>query len=171
MGEFWDYSLEIYGRSRVADTCLALQDRVGLDVNLLLFCLWAGSRGHLIEPAEMAQAVAISADWQRDVVGAFRALRRGLKHLPGSAGDETERLRDLAKRRELDAEAVEQGWLESRLPLTAIGVPDTAKMAANLTLYAEIREVAKKPDVASLLASLLGAAIGGPTGGADGPSD
>ena len=35
---FWNYSLALYARAEVAKTCLALQDRLGLDVNLLLFC-------------------------------------------------------------------------------------------------------------------------------------
>ena len=46
---FWDFSLAVYGRPGVAPACLALQQRHGADVNLLLFCAWFGAahRGRL----------------------------------------------------------------------------------------------------------------------------
>jgi uncharacterized protein (TIGR02444 family) len=35
---FWDFSLKVYAAAGVADECILLQDRFGIDVNLLLFC-------------------------------------------------------------------------------------------------------------------------------------
>ena len=40
---FWRFSLRIY--PAVADTCLELQDRFGVDVNVLLFLLFAARNG------------------------------------------------------------------------------------------------------------------------------
>ncbi len=42
---FWDYSLGIYRKPGVADACIALQDEFGLDVNMLLACLWFSAEG------------------------------------------------------------------------------------------------------------------------------
>jgi len=35
---FWAFSLALYGKPGVAPALLGLQDRLGVDVNLLLFC-------------------------------------------------------------------------------------------------------------------------------------
>ena len=42
---FWDFSLAVWGREAVEPACLALQARHGIDINVLLFCGWAGRRG------------------------------------------------------------------------------------------------------------------------------
>jgi uncharacterized protein (TIGR02444 family) len=39
---FWRFSLAFYERPGVADALIALQDREGFDVNLVLFALWLG---------------------------------------------------------------------------------------------------------------------------------
>ncbi|HEY9550471.1 MAG TPA: TIGR02444 family protein, partial [Kiloniellaceae bacterium] len=46
---FWQFSGAVYARRGVAEACLALQQRHGLDVNLLLFCAWAGSNGRRLD--------------------------------------------------------------------------------------------------------------------------
>src|SRR5258707_12890741 len=43
---FWRFSLAFYERPGVADALVALQDRDGFDVNLVLFVLWLGISGH-----------------------------------------------------------------------------------------------------------------------------
>ena len=48
--EFWRFSLAIYKPPDVAAECLALQEAVGLDVNLLLFCAWLGTRSNRTRP-------------------------------------------------------------------------------------------------------------------------
>ena len=55
-GRFWAFSLDVYGRPGVAPACLALQDRHGLDVNLLLFCCWAASQGVTLDQRTLAAA-------------------------------------------------------------------------------------------------------------------
>ena len=42
---FWRFSLELYARDGVPAACLALQDREGADVNLVLLALWLGESG------------------------------------------------------------------------------------------------------------------------------
>ena len=56
---FWIYSLSTYGQENIAAGCLVLQDRFGLDVNLVLLCCWLGSRGTILDRAEAQQALAV----------------------------------------------------------------------------------------------------------------
>lgn len=102
---FWSFSLRVYRRPGVAPACLALQDRLGLDVNVLLLCLWAAARGWRLRPRTMAAAVELSQMWSTTVVRPLRGVRRALKPMdkPG--------LRALVARVELAAEKLEQAML------------------------------------------------------------
>ena len=42
---FWSFSLAVYSDTAVQAECLDLQDRHGIDVNLLLFCAYVGAVG------------------------------------------------------------------------------------------------------------------------------
>ena len=132
---FWAYSLERYARPGVAEACLALQDGLGADVNLLLFCCWAGHRGHRLAAAELESLLAVSRPWQDEVVGPLRRVRRRLKAEAGSAAP-IAALREAVKAAELEAERIVQDRLQACLPL-AEGPADEAAPAANLTLYLE----------------------------------
>ncbi len=112
--QLWPFSQRVYAISGVADACLALQERCGLDVNLLLWCGWrAAMGGGASNAAELREAMARSAPWQTDIVGPLRSVRRNLK--PRAVEDaEAAALRDEVKRLELDAERLEQRAL-SRL--------------------------------------------------------
>src|SRR3546814_12211972 len=65
---FWDWSLAAYARPGVAPACLALQDRPGLDVNLLLFAVRAGTPGRALPPDALRAAVDRAARWPAEVV-------------------------------------------------------------------------------------------------------
>jgi uncharacterized protein (TIGR02444 family) len=80
---FWRFSLALYARPGVADALLALQDRAGLDVNLILFGLWVGARhGHELGDTELAAAASAIAGLN-GIVRDIRTLRRRL----GGTGD------------------------------------------------------------------------------------
>ena len=50
---FWQFSGAVYAHPGVAEACLDLQDRHGLDVNLLLFCAWAGVQGRVFDGGDL----------------------------------------------------------------------------------------------------------------------
>ncbi len=54
---FWDFSLAVWGREAVEPACLALQERHGIDVNVLLFCGWAGRRGRALDAAVLGSLI------------------------------------------------------------------------------------------------------------------
>src|SRR6266446_6977864 len=43
--DLWHFSCAFYAQPGVSEALLALQDRAGLDVNLILFALWRGACG------------------------------------------------------------------------------------------------------------------------------
>lgn len=147
---FWDFSLGVYGHADVATACLALQDRHGADVNLLLFCLWAGSRGHTVTTAELTHLMAVTRPWQQDVIAPLRAVRRRLKTAESAIGD----LRARVKATELAAEEAEQQMLFDTLAVTAgQGASDLAgrNMTAYLVALGVIVEAVDVADLATLL--------------------
>jgi uncharacterized protein (TIGR02444 family) len=107
---FWDFSLALYGKAGVAPACLALQERRGVDVNALMFCVWLAESGR--GPAARAAldaAFAAVAAWHAQVVRALRPLRRQLKS--GFAPVDpalVKSLRARIQKVEIDAEHVEQ---------------------------------------------------------------
>ncbi len=78
--QFWDYAVKLYSNGSVSEACLGLQDRRGIDVNMLLFCVWvaASGRGQLSE-SEMAAGIEAGQVWQSEVVAPLRHVRRYLK--------------------------------------------------------------------------------------------
>lgn len=136
---FWQFSLTVYARPGVAEACLGLQDRLGLDVNLLLFCCWAGRRGRALSEADVRSLRAAVGPWHDEVVRPLRRARRWLKGrealASGAAGD----LRADIKAQELEAERIEQTLLAETVPC-AEGAADPAAAAGNLLAYLNVRD-------------------------------
>lgn len=113
----WDYSVALYGRDGVAEACLLLQERHQLDVNLVLYCIWAASTGAgALDREEMATVCRAAAEWHVRVVRHLRSLRQGLKEPIGPAPQElAQALRRQVAKSELDAEHIEQLVLAATL--------------------------------------------------------
>jgi uncharacterized protein (TIGR02444 family) len=129
----WDFSLVVYGSDGVADECLALQERLKLDVNLLLFAAYMGAvDGVRLEVVDVVAANALVADWQANVVRQLRQARHALK------GTGAEALRAQVKAIELEAEKIEQRmlWQWSREQLASRPRSDCA-LAGNLSAVLE----------------------------------
>lgn len=73
-------ALALYERPGLRDACLRLQDRDGLDVIVLLYCLWAASAGRApLDAARLARIEAELQPWRETTILPLRALRRRLK--------------------------------------------------------------------------------------------
>lgn len=120
-GGLWDFSLAVYGRPGVVSACLALQERRGVDVNLLLYCGWLGASGRgRLDGTGLAYAKAAVASWHEEVVRALRVVRTRLETRPEPATTElAAALRKKVGALELEAERIEQLLLESRVPVRA----------------------------------------------------
>ena len=134
---FWRFSLRFYARPEVASACLELQDRAGVDVNLMLFLLFLAEEKRVLTKDEVARLDARIASWRAQVVMPLRDLRRRLKGGIGEvAQDLSEGLRNMVKRVELEAERLEQGLLEAHV--AKLGTTATSREAAaqtNLAAY------------------------------------
>lgn len=118
---FWDFSIAVYARDGVAPACLSLQERLGADINLLLFCCWVGASGRGVLTAKsLEQASAAIECWHDEVVRGLRAVRTRLKRDPDPAppGLSTP-LRKHVGAAELEAEHIEQLILAEHAPLVA----------------------------------------------------
>ncbi len=113
---FWNFSLQLYEQPGVADACLQLQNDYGLDVNLVLFCLWYGREKGTISQSMLRLAITHSRDWKREIVQPLRDLRTNMKANQRLASEfknkEFEELRSQVKSAELQAEKLQQLRLE-----------------------------------------------------------
>lgn len=77
----WEFSNWAYEDEGVKKACLALQNRLGCDVNMIMFLLWLADSG--IGQSRLAQylgaALKISREWQKTLVEPLRAVRNNLK--------------------------------------------------------------------------------------------
>jgi len=125
----WRFSLAVYAQPGVDTACLDLQDRLGADVNLLLFALWAGAVcGTRLSAAELERLSSEAAAWQREVVAPLRGVRRRLKGVAGA-----EAFRQRIKDAELESERLEQTRL-CQISGLRPGSADWAAVEANLRM-------------------------------------
>lgn len=143
---FWDFSLEVYHREGVGAACLHLQARHGIDVNVLLFCLWLGRSGRGVMTAEELEALRAATDeWHAVVVRGLRKVRTTLKEgFPHAPDALRETLRGDIQAAEINSEHLEQ--------LLLVGAVDRPAEAADAPLDGRARDAGR--NVALYLASL-----------------
>lgn len=107
---FWDFSLRVYGSDGVPAACISLQERHGIDVNLLLFSAWIGESGRgVLAESELEGALAAATAWNRDIVCALRFIRNRLKGgIPPIPTERSDVLRKMILDVEVKSEHVEQ---------------------------------------------------------------
>jgi len=155
---FWDFSLAVWGREAVEPACLELQARHGIDVNILLFCGWAGRRGRALDAADLDSLIEAARPWRDAAVLPLRGLRVWLKTQsvtsPGAPDAAAEALRERIKVCELEAEAIQQALL-----VAAIAVPEgaggPALTAGNMSRYLGALAIAPGADDTAALADVL----------------
>lgn len=158
---FWTYSWSVYHEPGVREACLALQEREGIDVNLLLFCCWAGRNGHTLDASQIDMLRDATAAWQRELVLPLRRARTWLKSLEGlpepPPQPDAATLRRSVKDAELESERIEQTILYNALPLAA-GEPDMSAVVGNIHAYFALLGRTPGPeDTADLVAIVLAA--------------
>jgi len=108
------FALAVHASENVPAACVSLQDRFGLDVNVLLLAAYIGAVHRQTISAEQVDAARTLVDeWHAKVVRPLRGVRRLLKSGPAPAPDErTEEVRTKVAKAELDAELVELDLLD-----------------------------------------------------------
>lgn len=108
----WEFATWAYKGPGVEKACLALQGKHGIDVNILLFCLWLAhvGVGSSMLARYLAGALKLSRDWQRNLVEPLRAVRTNMKDFienaetAGPHGAAAAELRERVKACEQDME-------------------------------------------------------------------
>ena len=78
---FWDFSIDFYGRDGVEERLFLLQEKLHVDVNLELYCYWAGYIGApFLTESDVNNASELIKAWQKDIVQPLRVLRSKLKN-------------------------------------------------------------------------------------------
>jgi uncharacterized protein (TIGR02444 family) len=125
---FWQFSLANYGKPGLSPAVIGLQNRLGADVNLLLYGCWAAARGRALSDTDIAKADATIQLWREQVVEPLRKVRDRLKGgvapVPADAG---QALRKRVLDAEIAGEELAQQALAALLPETkAVGNPAAA---------------------------------------------
>jgi uncharacterized protein (TIGR02444 family) len=137
---FWRLSLRTWRAPGVQEACIALQDRCGADVNLLLFCGWTGRSGRELDQTSLFAAISRVGAWQSAVVAPLRAARRALKqqHAGGAAAALALPFRRRLAALEVDLERAEQrllAELAAEWPPVTPSMPPRGAIVMNLERY------------------------------------
>jgi len=156
---FWDFTLSIYGREGVSPALIALQDRLGVDVNFLLACLYAASRGTRLAGADFARLEDAAAPLRKNLIHPLRQVRRWLKEQSAIAKESADPIRRAVLAQEIESEGLQQRAMEARLAL-ADGAADPALAAGNVARYLAWSKVAPAAADRGGLALVLAQAFG-----------
>lgn len=159
--DFPAYSIALYGREMVEESCLRLQDEYGLDVNAVLFCYWFGTRHGVIGEDLWIRIDETSSQWQDRLIRPLREARRWLKS-PGFKPDQEKReLRERIKADEIAAELLQQRMMQEAcaeiVNSATAGAAEAARRNAEALL--ERRGIAIDDEIRDLLAAISSAAF------------
>ena len=116
----WAFALAFYGAPGVSAACLSVQESIGADVPLVIWSVWIGVDGRVLDMGEIAAAQNAVSAWHQQIVRPLRDVRQRMKSGPAPApSDQTEALRDRLKSVEIGAEKIELALLES-VPVSAL---------------------------------------------------
>lgn len=139
----WDFSLALYAAPGVADACLHLQDEHGVNVNLLLWCVWLECNGVCLDDARLHDAQRRIRAWDQHYVIPLRHLRQRMKAEFGTADEAIEQVRGYIKQAELAAEqqlqlklqALAGHWLSMELKVVLGVTAEAGFTGDNLRRY------------------------------------
>jgi len=154
---FWSFTVGLYGKPGVASALIGLQDRLGLDVNMLLYCCWAGADGRLLSREDLKAVEAVAEPWQSEVVRPLRALRRRLKGgfapLPA---DRVESYRKRVNELEIEGEHIVQNAMGQQPRGERQAGTTAAAITANLKAYLKLRHAPVDAPERADLTTILG---------------
>jgi len=112
----WRYAQTLYRRQGVSSACLELQSRIGLDVCVLIFALYATHGHRALSPEALANADKGLKAWREQVVLPLRQIRQAMKLGVHEVGSELNNwVREQVKITELSAEQVAIAYLDRQI--------------------------------------------------------
>jgi uncharacterized protein (TIGR02444 family) len=163
----WRFSLAVYRGAGVQEECLAVQERFGVDVNLLMLCAYAGAvECAVLSASDIADALDASGAWHANAVRALRQVRRTMK--PWGTGEGpfarvVEALRTKVKGAELEAEQIEEAmmwdWLRAQAGQMRRREPRQALVANVFALLVRCGATGAQADPQQVLPRFCAAAL------------
>lgn len=157
----WDFSVAAYRKTGVAEACLDLQQAYGVDVNILLACVWSGLRGQSLDAIGINVLRTSVHEWHDEVVRPLRKIRKRMKKgLDAKAPDQLQlSLRAQLQKVEIDMEHAEQlrlaAFLDSAESDPASG--GTVLAVANMALYLDSLGATSTPTTGEILQGIASA--------------
>jgi uncharacterized protein (TIGR02444 family) len=159
---FWQFSLRVYSAPGVSAECLELQEKLELDVNVVLFAAWLGAaQGIVLEAADLDRINEAVATWSADVVRPLRAVRQRLKLAPEMAHDDVRTLRKRVADTELFAEQIEQALLYRHAASLRKSQQGAGNVAVRANMTAVLRARGKDLDAFPLSKLVAASALNG----------
>jgi uncharacterized protein (TIGR02444 family) len=137
----WDFVLNYYRQQGVSDAAIALQDGIGIDVNMILFLMWLASSKRTLANADVQFVSGASNGWQHQVVVPIRAVRRLLKENAPLVETETAlAYRKKIQALEIEGEQLQLNAMAALVPnLKPANAPTAGEAArANLATFAAV---------------------------------
>ncbi len=138
----WDFVLGYYRQDGVSEAAIALQDSVGIDVNMILFLMWLSGQGKTLAEADMRKLGETSHVWQRSVVVPIRNIRRLLKENAPFVEQETALAyrKKVVQALEIEGEQLElNGMADAAKTLSLAQAASSEKAACdNLATFAKV---------------------------------
>ncbi len=158
----WDFVTHLYAAPSIAPACLGLQERHGIDVTFMLFCLWQGTANKTPLGAHTPALAAIAREWHEAVVLPVRSARRKLKtEAETSQRQEIKALYKTVVTTEIDCEHAELLMLAERADALC-GLPEgkgtAAVMARNMAAFFKVSGVVLTAQDQPAIATILEAA-------------
>ena len=159
--DFPKYSIALYGRETVEESCLRLQDEYGLDVNAVLFCYWFGAHHGVIGEDLWTRIDEISSQWQGRLIQPLREARRWLKDPTFESDQDLQDLRERIKEDEIAAELLQQRMMQDACAEFEAGALEEPAAAARRNAKALLRRrgIALDDEINRSLASISRAAF------------
>lgn len=163
---FWTFSLGLYRQPGVAEACLQLQDRCGVDVNVALFLLWRALDQRRLRDDAVRALIDAVRPWQSEVIAPIRGLRRMLKSgAPLLKQGDAEVFRNKIKAIELEAERLQQEAMAALAPDLASEPATSVTEAARAMLAAYEIAIEQRFDAVAIDALLTALEAFAPPGG------
>ena len=90
--DLWRFAYSFYAREGVSPACLTLQDKLDVDVDILLFAIFARvERSILLDADDLAVVDNLVRDWRSEIVQVLRRARTRKRRSQSSSTTATAR--------------------------------------------------------------------------------
>jgi len=158
----WDFVLGYYRQPGVSEAAIALQDTLGIDVNMILFLMWLAGRKKTLPRAEVQRVSDTSHGWQRQVVVPIRGVRRLLKeNAPLVEAEAAQAYRKKVQALELEGEQLQLAAMAALWGAAAADAPSAEQAARdNIAAFAAVVGKPFPPGAVETFVRALKGAVG-----------